>query len=125
MENEVKILRLVTGEDIICNYYKISSDSYIVSDPMVLMINFKGKNPNVIMEHWLPVEVIKKNQVLINPRDIITIIEPNESISEYYSNLVIKVHKSLEMKKNLESIDEEDYEEIMEALKQSRGNILH
>ena len=67
MEDEVKILRLVTGEDIICNYYKVSTDSYVVTDPMMLIVKFKGRNSSVIMEHWLPVEVIKNNEVLINP----------------------------------------------------------
>jgi len=125
MEDEVKILRLVTGEDIICNYYKVSADSYVVTDPMMLIVKFKGRNSSVIMEHWLPVEVIKSNEVLINPRDVITFIEPKESLSEYYTNLVEKLHRTIEKRNQIENMDLDEMIDIMEALEESQGQILH
>lgn len=125
MEDQVKILRLVTGEDIICSYYKVSTESYVVSDPMMLIVKFKGKDSSVIMEHWLPVEVIKSNEVLINPRDVITTIEPNDSLAEYYMNLVDKLHRTIQRRKNLENLDFDELSDIMEALEESQGEILH
>lgn len=125
MENDVRILRLVTGEDIICNFLKISIDSYLICDPMMLIIKFKGKDSSVLMEHWLPVEVIKKNEVLINPRDVITIFEPKESLAEYYMNLVDKVHMALERKKIVEEMDIDEMVEILEAMEEAKENIIH
>ena len=125
MEDNVKIMRLVTGEDIICNVYKISSESYCVTDPMMLIVKFKGRNSSVIMEHWLPVEVIKSNEVLINPRDVITFIEPKESLSEYYTNLVEKLHRTIEKRNQIENMDLDEMIDIMEALEESQGQILH
>lgn len=125
MEDEVKILRLVTGEDIICNYYKISKDSYVVADPMMLIVKFKGKDSTVIMEHWLPVEVIKNNEVLINPRDVVTMFDPKDSLAEYYTNLVDKLHRTIEKRKQLENMDLDEMVDIMEALEESQGQIIH
>ena len=125
MEDQVKILRLVTGEDIICNYYKVSNESYVVADPMLLIVKFKGKNSNVIMEHWLPVEVIKSNEVLINPRDVITFIEPKESLSEYYTNLVEKLHRTIEKRNQIENMDLDEMIDIMEDRKSTRLNSSH
>ena len=125
MEDEVKILRLVTGEDIICNYYKVSSDSYVITDPMMLIVKFKGRNSSVIMEHWLPVEVIKNNEVLINPRDVITMFDPKESLAEYYINLVDKLHRTIEKRKQIENLDLDEMVDIMEALEESQGETLH
>ena len=125
MEDQVKILRLVTGEDIICNYYKVSNESYVVADPMLLIVKFKGKNSNVIMEHWLPVEVIKNNEILINPRDVITMFDPKDGLAEYYSNLVYKLHREIEKRKQIENMEPNEMMDIMEALEESQGQILH
>ena len=125
MEDEVKILRLVTGEDIICNYYKVSADSYVVTDPMMLIVKFKGRNSSVVMEHWLPVEVVKSNEVLINPRDVITMFDPKEGLAEYYTNLVEKLHRTIEKRNQIENMDLDEMIDIMEALEESQGQILH
>ena len=124
MEDEVKILRLVTGEDIICNYYKVSADSYVVTDPMMLIVKFKGRNSSVVMEHWLPVEVVKSNEVLINPRDVITMFDPKEGLAEYYTNLVEKLHRTIEKRNQIENMDLDEMIDIMEALEESQGQIL-
>ena len=126
MDDETKILRLITGEDIICGFHKISKDSYAVIDPMVLIVKYKGQDSSVIMEHWLPIEVIKSNEVLINPRDVITVFEPNEGLAEYYLNLVYKLHKSFEKKAKLDEIqDLDEMIDIMDALEESQYQILH
>jgi hypothetical protein len=125
MENDVRILRLVTGEDIICIFHKISSDSYLVRDPMLVMVKFKGKDSTVLMEHWLPVEVVKKTEVLINPRDVITMFDPKESLAEYYLNLVDRLHIALDRKKILEDMDIDEMVDILEAMEESKEHILH
>ena len=125
MEDEVKILIMVNGEDIICNYYKVSTDSYVITDPMMLIIKFKGRNSSVVMEHWLPVEVIKNNEVLINPRDVITMFDPKDSLAEYYTNLVDKLHRTIEKRKQIENLDLDEMVDIMEALEESQGETLH
>jgi len=125
MENEVKIIRLVTGEDIICSFHKISTESFLICDPMVLIVKFKGKDSSVLMEHWLPIEIVKSNEVVVNPRDIITMFDPKESLAEYYTNLVDKLHRTIEKRKQIENMEIDEMIDIMEALEESQGQILH
>jgi len=126
MDEQIKILRLSTGEDIICSFHKISIDSYLVEDPMLLIVKFKGRDSSVLMEHWLPIEVIKHNSILINPRDVITMFDPKDSLAEYYQNLIMKLHKAIERKNQLENMENlDEMIDIMEAIEESQGQILH
>jgi hypothetical protein len=78
----------------------------------------------LMMMPWLPVELIKDNSALIYNTDIITIIEPKDSMIQYYDNLVtktlIEMEKSEEMIEGLlkeqESEEEEEEEFSMEEL---------
>ena len=71
MEDQIKILRLVTGEDIICKYLKLEKQLYYVIDPMTLVIRYKSGESTILMQHWLPVEVLEKNEVTLQDRDIL------------------------------------------------------
>ena len=55
MDDETKILRLITGEDIICGFHKISKDSYAVIDPMVLIVKYR------FCFSLLPIRCLEKN----------------------------------------------------------------
>jgi hypothetical protein len=125
MDDEVKIIRLVTGEDIICGFHKVSTESYLVCDPMALRVKFKGKDSTVLMEHWLPIEVVKNNEILINPRDVITMFDPKDSLAEYYINLVEFLHKSIEKVKLMENEELDEMVDLLEALEESKFYSIH
>ena len=125
MENNVLIFRMITGEDIICSYHKMDSKTYLFLDPMMMMVKFKGKDSTVLMEYWLPIEVIKSNSVVVGSEKIITSFEPKDSLKEYYLNLAEKLHVSLERIKIVENMDTEEMVEILEAMEESKGHLLH
>ena len=53
-------------------------------------------------------------------------IEPNDGLSEYYQNLVDKVHKAIERRRKLENMEDlDEMIDVMEALEESQGQILH
>jgi len=91
-----------------------------------------------MMMPWLPVELIKDNNALIYNSDIVTIIDPKESMIEYYENLVIKT--LLEMEKSEEMIagllrdqagegdeSEEEYsmEDLIQFVEEVKNRTLH
>lgn len=126
MEDEIKIVRLSTGEDVICSVYRISRNKTIVIEPMVLHVKYKGKESTVIMVPWLPVEVIKSNCVLIENKHIITEFDPNDGLQEYYTNLVNKLRKSIEKRKSVENIQvDDDSIDIMYALEEAGRQTQH
>ena len=127
--HNVKIIRLQTGEDIMASMVgEEEEETVLLEDPMRLIYRRMPTGQTVLMMMpWLPVELIKDNSALIYNSDIITIIDPKESMVQYYDNLVIKT--LLEMEKSEEMIeqllkdqeggeDEEDEEYSMEELTQ-------
>ncbi len=82
MHNEnIKILRLNDGEDIITDYHLEQGNIVVMNNPMTLF--FKrlsvGKSM-VLMQPWLPVELVDTNCAKIFANQILTVIEPKSSL---------------------------------------------
>ena len=140
--NNIKIVRLQSGEDVICNYYADEENGQVLlGDPMHLI--FKrlptGKTVMVMMP-WLPMEIIKDNSALIYDSDILTIVDPKDELIHYYNQNVFYSLEAAEGNSLAEQLlededefynedDEEDaemkVEELMEILQERKKNNLH
>lgn len=143
MNDTIKILRLKDGEDIIASYHLDEKTNIVVlNNPMSLF--FKRMSMGraiVLMNPWLPLELVEQNTAKIFVNEIMTVFEPKESLIEYYLTSVKESNELIQMnsKQIDESLrnasydhvdeDEEDDEELMEELeevvKESKRNILH
>jgi len=140
MDN-IKIIRLQSGEDIIGNYNKDEhSGVIIVNRPMTLFFKRLSMNRTVMMMGpWLPVELIQDNLAELYTKDILTVISPKESMISYYINAADDMETTLkENGSNIEASltnydqddddeeeDEED-DEILEMLQtQTSGRTFH
>lgn len=137
--HNVKIIRMQTGEDIMASMIgEEEAETVLLEDPMRLIYRRMPTGQTVLMMMpWLPVELIKDNSALIYNSDIITIIDPKESMVQYYDNLVIKT--LLEMEKSEEMIEqllkdqesqedeEEEYsmEELTQYIEDVKNRTLH
>lgn len=139
--HNVKIIRMQTGEDIMASMIgEEEEETVLLEEPMRLIFRRMPTGQTVMMMMpWLPVELIKDNNALIYNSDIITIVEPKESMIEYYENLVIKT--MLEMEKSEEMIagllkaqageedteDEEEYsmEDLIQFVEEVKNRTLH
>jgi len=125
--NTIKIVRLKNGEDIIGNLNLIN-DEYEIMEPMSVNVVMKGQESGLVMSHWLPVQLIKKNEIKINSRDVLTVIEPNDEFAEYYTNTVEKIKMLLKAKNTADEMTDEEIEEIediMDAMEDGDGQTLH
>jgi hypothetical protein len=106
MQEEIKIIRLNDGEDIISSYHVDESDEgLIVNNPMTLFFKRLGSTRSVVMmAPWLPIELICNTSTRINNSQILTIMEPRKSLIEYYLNAVNNITENIRM--NEDSIDE-------------------
>jgi hypothetical protein len=116
---KVKIIRMQTGEDIVANILEEDEDSVILNNPMRLIFRRMPTGQSVMMMlPWLPIELIKDDSAIVYLDDIITVMEPKDSMIEYYGNLVNKsLLDSLEFDNMLEKTlaeQEEEMEEINE-----------
>ena len=122
--NTIKIVRLKNGEDIIGNLNLIN-DEYEIMEPMSVNVVMKGQESGLVMSHWLPVQLIKKNEIKINSRDVLTVIEPNDEFAEYYTNTVEKIKQLLKAKNLADEMTDEEIEDIMDAMEDGDGQTLH
>jgi len=155
MDNNVKIVRMQSGEDIIATVTEHDSeDAVTLGNPMVVIFKRLPTGRAVMMmAPWLPIELVKYNVATIYTADILTIIEPKESMIQYYDTAVGEaqelmedsdsaVEEALQSKRNdvgssdfenamtdesdEEFDDEEDFFDRMESVgKESKKRLLH
>ena len=139
--HNVKIIRMQTGEDIMASMIgEEEEETVLLEDPMRLIYRRMPTGQTVLMMMpWLPVELIKDNSALIYNSDIITIIDPKESMVQYYDNLVTKTLLEMEksegmieqLLKDQESGEEEEeeeefsMEELTKFIEEVKNRTLH
>lgn len=91
----INILRLKTGEDIICYMEHYGHDEIVVRDAMsvYLKMDIKSGKQNVMMEHWLPVALIRDNEAVIKMAEVLAVMEPTTDFTEYYENSIDTIKK--------------------------------
>lgn len=125
MDN-IKIVRLKNGEDIVGQIISMK-DSYDVIEPMTVDVEYRGKEAGLVMRHWLPVQLVKHNEINIKQQDVLCLLEPSDDFAEYYVNTVEKIHDLLKARNLVDELDDDEVNDIMDALDelQQNGNTLH
>ena len=131
MFNDIKIIRLNDGEDIITEYIiDDKTNSVIMNNPMVLFFKRMNSGKSVVMlGPWLPAELIESNSVKVSAHKILTMFEPKEALIEYYLSSVDELTEMIEY--NAETIEEsllkpfEEESSEEEPSESSKGHILH
>ena len=112
----IEILRLKNGEDIIGEVYTDTGD-YEILEPMTVGIETRGGQSGLVMQHWLPVQLIEENRTFIKKEDVLTKFTPNDEFVEYYLNTVEKIKQILEAKKVADSMSDEEIQEAINKIK--------
>lgn len=114
----VKVLRLKSGEDIIAYLEQVDKLNFIVREPMVVFVksDMKSGKQNIIMNHWLPVPVIRNNEAFLTESEIVTILEPTTEFSEYFENAVDAIAKAKNMSEELADNNEEEMSEDLKTM---------
>jgi hypothetical protein len=121
----IKIVRLKNGEDIIGNLMTLPIDDIQITEPMSVYISNRGQESGLVMAHWLPVQLIKKNEITLKSCDVLTMFEPNQEFEEYYLNTVEKIKSLMKAKELSDEMTDEEIEDIMDALEDSEGQVIH
>jgi hypothetical protein len=145
--NDIKILRLQTGEDIIAGYYVDQETNLILVDkPMhVIFKRLPTGRTIMMMLPWLPVELITENNAILDYDDVLTVLEPREELVSYYTQAALNASSLIgdkdigdsliaEQDEMLEEyldgggeLDEEELstEDLEEIIKERKKNQLH
>ena len=93
MDN-VRIIRLKDGEDIIASYHQNSKGIIEMYDPMTLFYKrLSAGKSMLLMSPWLPIELVQSNSACISMNEVLTIIEPRTALIEYYNNAVVEANE--------------------------------
>ena len=132
MDN-IKIVRLQSGEDVIANYNDDQEGSITLINPMALIFKRMPTGRAVMMmSPWLPLELVEENVACIYAQDILSVFQPKQSIIDYYNTTVTEVEEDRQNEEmnELHDIGEDDLEmsaeeeqEAIEELKQLREDI--
>jgi hypothetical protein len=91
--DRIKIIRLQSGEDVICEYSEGDDGFVTLSNPFAFIIrrdrDFKC---SIFITPWLPIDVIEKNVAQIFTSDILTIMTPVQLIKDYYHKMVFEYY---------------------------------
>jgi hypothetical protein len=103
-----------SGEDIMASMFEQEDSEQVqLNDPMRLVFRRMPTGQTVMMMMpWLPVELIKENSALVYTSDIVTVIDPKESMIRYYDKLVERTISDMaDSDKMLDQLLEEQEEE--------------
>jgi len=129
-----------SGEDIMASMFEDdNSDQIQLNDPMRIVFRRLPTGQTVMMMMpWLPVELIKENSAMIYYSDIVTVVEPKESMIRYYDKLVERTIEEMadsdKMINNLleeqEGEEEQDIEQqimddVLQSIHEAKGKKLH
>ena len=116
MENnhDIKIVRFKDGLDVVCHFNYTSADETMMQLETPMMIEVR--NTNLVMQHWLPLSLMKENTVKIKTEEVLCLIEPSDEFAEYYHETVTKMNKFVNKKQT-----EEETRMMLEALSELDG----
>lgn len=118
----IKILRLKTGEDIICFVDKKRTKTEI-RHPLLVYINHNTKSmtQELVIGFWLPENLIEKSKVILQNSEILFEMEPKQSFKEYYFNFLNGMEDSFDLEKE----EKELIQDILDGFDAKYLNKLH
>jgi hypothetical protein len=146
MDN-VKIVRLQSGEDVIahCNELEGTGEFSLIEPMTILFKRLPSGKAFMMMSPWLPLELIEENHSLIFASDILTMVKPKKAIIDYYARIVGEItlesiinakdieeslsnmDEETEYHEDVDISDEESIEDIMESFgtNVNKKSLLH
>ena len=128
LEYKTQIVKLQNGTDLIANVAMNDSKEYVLEEPMEFNIDFRDRGESgLVMRHWLPVQLLKKNSIEIQPKDILSLLDPDEEFCEYYINTVSKIKELIKAKKLAAEMTDDEIQDMIDNFEDLNqyGNTLH
>lgn len=121
---DIRIVRLKTGEDIIGTVTDIDDMRFSIRTPMMVEIHrdMKTLQQSFLLASWLPHQLYKDNEVSIWSSDVLFVSEPTEFFVEYYSNMVSKLEEYIEADNFMNKLKDD---ELYQALNEIDESTIH
>ena len=119
MDNNVRIIRLQGGEDIVADCLE-DNDQLLLDNPMHLIFK-RGPagGKMMVLLPWLPIELVESNMISIPYKDILTHMQPKRELVEYYFQVVAAVNEQMNFSLNIGHDEESENKLLNELLEQA------
>ena len=114
--SDVKIVRLTTGEDVISFVVELTNNDVILGYNLIYPMYFVISDNKLGLDHYLPVRVLEKNQIIIRPKDVFGIMEPTLDFANYYSDVVDKFEQLAANKIKTHDMDDEAINYLLDTI---------
>ena len=121
------IVKLQNGEDLIANVHvSITGSTFILVEPMRFFVDVRNNNA-LVMQHYLPVQLVKDNKIAIKDKDILAMVDPDNEFVEYYYHTIDKIKRLMKAKADIEQMSDEEINHIINQfeLENNETGILH
>lgn len=122
-----KILKLISGENIICELTE-ENGKYEISKPLLMHIRpnmtAQGMSESLMFSRWVQ-PFTEQKSFKIDPKHVIIVLSASPGLSVYYENVIIKIENDTEEISSInEDINEEEvYDDMLEELEHSNKTI--
>jgi hypothetical protein len=82
---EVKIVRLNSGEEIICGY-SVTGETVSLKDPAVLIPSPEGK---LLLARWLPYASHPETGIQLSLNQVTFVVDPQKDLADHYTTVVV------------------------------------
>lgn len=96
---EIKIIRFNTGEDVVAScIIDEETDSVLLDNPMKVVVSRSAdtKQTLLLLMPWLPIELVEEDSIYVALENVITFMNPKNSLVEYYTNMIEVYQKILD-----------------------------
>lgn len=124
MDN-VKLIRLVSGEDIIA-FFEEEEDEYLLGSPMTIIFKrLPTGKALMLVSPWLPMEIIEDDIVGIPKSQVMTVMNTKPHMTEYYMQSLFEMENELltredeslrDASQTQEEIEDEEDEELQQII---------
>jgi hypothetical protein len=97
--NNIKVVRLLDGTDIVSVIDEIRTGEFLLINPMEFQVQVRGQASHITLAPYLPFQFVEKNEVVIYAKDVVFSTTPKEEFAEYYETSVEQL---------LENVNEEE-----------------
>jgi len=86
--NNIKVVRLLDGTDIVSIIDEIRNGVFLLINPMEFQVQVRGQASHITLAPYLPFQFVEKNEVIIYSKDVVFMTTPKEEFAEYYETSV-------------------------------------
>ena len=122
-----KVLKLISGENIICELEKTIGGTYEISRPLLMhvrpSITVSGMTESLMLSRWVQ-PFTEQKSFEINPKHVIIMLPASPGLSVYYEGVLNKLEEGGEEIAVTKIDEEEIYDELLEEL-ETESNSIH